>query len=299
MFALGAPGDVDFKSAPLNDAALAIEDVQRTGLRHDRTAPCLRMPCVCKNRRTVLTDPAKVAFELADIPMREQLRLTVGWSNNVSAAIVAHALGFKYIWALTRRSGLTRPIWPAVRVGETRTAGPSGLFLRKDFNCFRPRPPADAPAGPAAGGTARSVAMLMTVLAQGTLIDHAAHVGMGEMLRRVHPGFDVRGNGGEWSPTGKGFSDAGWIAEQPTWHFDPATLPSAATYATWPLAISKIGWEPGDVLADAIIVRAKRPRMSGPDSFTTVVVVAIGPDNVGALQDFGSALATALDIEHL
>jgi len=247
----------------------------------------------------------------------EQLRLMAGWSDDISAAIVIEALGFPYLWQLANQSSLFRNYWN--NIGAENTDGyQGGLFLALDYWWTRwaskPHwsvPPEEAPPhsggdlDPLQGGTARSVALLMTKLAQNCLIGNGAadsldaHNEIREILRKNF--IDIKPNGdpanpgeeerGEVSPIGAKFrkqaESQGWSISQTQW--------TAGGAPPTELAVSKIGLIPGHA-SNAILVRAGR----GGAVPITAVLVGINRRNSSFLPlfTFGQEMAQLLAARH-
>jgi hypothetical protein len=260
----------------------------------------------------------------------QQLRLMAGWSDDISAAIVIEALGFPYLWKLADRSFLFRNIWGPIGTGNpdglNREGDRGGLFLAVDYwhtswatrrSGWSP-PPEETPPhsggdqDPVNGGTARSVALLMTALAQNLLIgngatdfDPDAHHEIREILRKKF--IDINGNGdpvnpgeherGEVSPIGAKFrkqaGSLGWTISQTPW--TPGGTPPTE------LAVSKIGLLDPDVnppghASNAILVRAGR----GGAVPITAVLVGINrrDDSYEPLFTFGQEMVQVLAARH-
>jgi hypothetical protein len=273
-----------------------------------------------------------VQGQLRDIAFREQLRLMAGWSNNVSASLVAQAIGFPYLWQLARRSGLFRhKAWPKLLSSGLGKPEPGGMFLGLDyagnFWTKRPRGARGAPVlheRPSQSGNARSVAQLMASLA-GELIDDEAHISMREMLRKTK---DFRGllnspdlmaplvTVMEDSPIGMGMAakPPGWSPVQAAWDFGPipsAPDPTRDQLVNGKLAVSKVGLLPKPgllVSSNAVLVRAVRGTSAAPVVVTSVLVglvnlselpagLAFG-DLAAVAGAFGRAMAVQLDLRH-
>jgi hypothetical protein len=252
----------------------------------------------------------------------QQLRLMAGWSDDISAAIVIEALGFPYLWKLADRSFLFRNIWGPIGTGNpdglNRDGDRGGLFLAADYwhtswaagSDWSPSPE-EAPTYPVNGGTARSVALLMTALAQNLLIgngatdfDLDAHNEIREILRKKFIDIDDSGNPvnpgeherGEESPIGAKFrkeaGSLGWTISQAPW--TPGTPPAE-------LAVSKIGVldpdkNPPGHASNAILVRAGR----GAAVPITAVLVGINrrDDSYKPLFTFGQEMVQVLAARH-
>lgn len=271
-----------------------------------------------------ITKLATLRDEFRRVELQEQLRLMAGWSNNISATLVTHAIGFPYLWVLAKRSGLYRPRgWE--RLTTTGAPGvlepPGGMFLGQDYegNIWRDRPRGAPVAGKDSSQAAnvRSVAQLLTSMAH-ELIDDEAHISMREMLRKR---YDFQGllNRGEDSPIGLGMADARlmraggavWQPAQAPWDYTavPAGLSTARDeLINGELAVSKIGLleRAGlNVSANAVLLRAFR-RRSGPQPMpVTAVLVGVGqsatlPPNLltEVLILFGTAMGYLLDARH-
>jgi hypothetical protein len=243
------------------------------------------------------------------LTFREYLRLMAGWSDDISAANVIRALGFDYLWALTNRAGLFRPRWDKLTRNDTLPGGPGGLFLGEDFNgLVWSSPPPGAPMmgiGPSnQAATARSVAMLLTLLAGDRLVlDQPGNVGMREMLRKTNADFTSMLRM-ENSTIGIGMAKnpPGWTAVQDAWDEDKTPVPPA-TDPKKELAVSKIGYTEGvrGVISNGLLVRALRATPA-PLKNVTITAVLVGintEDNESTpLVDFGQAMAMKLDARH-
>jgi Beta-lactamase enzyme family len=287
-------GAVDFKIDPNLSTDGQLDSEYDSNVRLNRTAPCVeRNPDGgCKRRQGLLSDPQKLKFELQQIAAREQLRLMAGWSDDVAACVVIKSLGFPYLWALSRGTGLYRQSgWDPLTHWDTRRSPEGGLFLGATYNHLGGWDrPAGVPRSPLRGGNARSLAVLMTCLAQDRLVDPESDAEMREMLRR--PSDFQLGIRGERSPIGIGMRAAGWAPAQPDWgSFDPNNIPGSQA----DLAVSKIGWEPPKNLSNAVLVRAKRRSV-------TITAVLVALNNVNDAQTplamFGKKIANALDVLH-
>lgn len=247
----------------------------------------------------------------------QQLRLMAGWSDDISAAIVIEALGFQYLWQLAKRSDLFRNYWDNIGI-ENSDGYQGGLFLARDYWAtdwvtLKPHwsvPPEEVPPhsggvlDPVQGGTARSVALLMTKLAQNCLVGGGgddsldAHHEIREILRKDF--IDIKPNGdpvdpsederGEVSPIGAKFmkeaKSLGWTISQTKW---PGKTPPTE------LAVSKIGLIPGHA-SNAILVRAGR----GAAVPITAVLVGINRRSASfqPLFTFGEKMADLLAARH-
>jgi hypothetical protein len=305
----GLPGVVHFTrgmpvgTTPVTDPDLTPVDVavpllDPRVLRTTVAAPTARRP---NRRSTLLTKPGKLEFELNDLGFREHLRLMAGWSYGVSAAVVIQSLGFPYLWSLAKRTGLFRESWPILTRNDRGSSEPSGLFLGGDYNYGRwNQRPEDAPQAAIHHGTARSLAVLMSMLAQERLIDHEAHAGMFEMLRKTNDDFkSAPSDRSEWSPIGSGMNAAkGWKNRQVAWNEDAAPNPPAAD-PNQPLGLSKIGWLSGAIMSDAFLVRTVRPTATGALPITAVLIAIANADGATApLETFGKRMAQKLDERH-
>jgi hypothetical protein len=238
-----------------------------------------------RNVDNLITYTAERPTALADQPpakrtlwFYEHIRLMTGWSDDVSAGVVIEALGFPYLWQLANYSHLFQPSWPRIGDQKNSDGGQGGLFLARDY-CgvdwasrlagWNP-PPIDTP-GPLQGGTARSVAVLMTALAQGRLVgdgigdfDAAGHAEIYELLR-FDKQFQRMPNKGEGSPIGIGIAQA-TNNVTPAWSFDQSHFGE--------FAVSKIGWLPHTPaqgnkaarghLSNAVFVKATRGNSAPP-----------------------------------
>lgn len=288
---------------PLRKAAIA-------GKLGDAVAPATRL--------------ATLRSELRRVELHEQLRLMAGWSNNISATIVTHAIGFPYLWTLAQRSGLFRPRgWERLTAtgAPGRREDPGGMFLGQDYEgnlwSRRPRGAPVARRQSSQAACARSVAQLLTSLAF-ELIDDDAHISMREMLRKRYD-FQALTNRGEDSPIGLGMADAGlmggagniWHATQSPW--DYGAVPAEMTtqrdeLVNGGLAVSKIGLleRAGlNVSANALLLRTSRPRSGLPPVPVTAVLVGVGQSESSSaialtqvLILFGAAMGYLLDARH-
>ena len=270
------------------------------------------------------TKLAALRDEFRRVELQEQLRLMAGWSNNISATLVTHAIGFPYLWVLAKRSGLYRPRgWE--RLTTTGAPGPlehpGGMFLGQDYegNIWRDRPRGAPVAGKDSSQAAnvRSVAQLLTSMAH-ELIDDEAHISMREMLRK-RDDFTPLLYRGEYSPIGRGMADATpistggafWRPAQALWDYNavPAELSTARDELTnGDLAVSKIGVLPLaglKVSANAVLLRAFRRQSGAQPMPVTAVLVAVGqsatlPPNLLAevLRLFGTTMGDLLDARH-
>jgi Beta-lactamase enzyme family len=252
-----------------------------------------------------LDDDTILANELTDArtqgraPTEDQLRLMAGWSDNVSAAIITRALGFDYLWALANRSGLYRRSWEPLTRNDFKAAGAGGLCLTSDYNYGRwHKRPAGVPGSPSQGGSARSIALLMSKLALGVLVDSRSSFAMREMMRKSGPGglAGPPAYRGETSPLGKGMLQAGWSAGQHEWAYDGSTtLPPDE-----PMAVSKVGYTETESMSNALIVRTKRDRTAGGQKMITMVLVGINwmDDSEAPLIEFAKRMAAALEAKH-
>jgi Beta-lactamase enzyme family len=334
LFEVFARGDVRFKIGKLlsttpvpdfpdldNVTKGHLARVDRTTGPRDPTKPkkCFTNDPTQFNCVNLLkTDPSKLDFELAALAFREQLRSMAGWSDDTSAAVVIEALGFPYLWWLTRTSGLFQSAWTHLSPTDVNQPGPSGLFVGKDFNfgAWTPRPleapqlprRRGDPGDPSQAGTARSVAALMTMLAQDRLIDREACVEMREMLRNVKSGsgFTLRdsqgaidnGTRGEVSPIATGMGAAGWSATQRAWTFDsPIDGSTPGANPRDEFAVSKIGLLFGPPhVSNALFIRTNRTAAK------TIAAVLVSIDNTSAAETvpvkFGLEMAHRLDARH-
>jgi hypothetical protein len=302
LFKISAGGlDFVFSGPPRhNDQFLSQEVHDKISIRIARTTRPNPKPPPAKPISR-LDDDTVLAYELTDfqeaVPAEDQLRLMAGWSDNVSAAVIIQALGFEYLWALTTRSGLYRKSWKPLTRNDHEAAGPGGLLVtRPDYNYGGWRKlPAGVPGGQA--GTARSIAVLMTMLALDALVDSQSGIAMREMMRKQGLQF---GPGLRWenSPIGRGMEMAGWDANQPAWAYDG----SITLAANHDLAVSKIGVTvpPHESRSNALIVRTKRNVKGGGQKLITAVLVSLnwtsGDANVG--EQFGKRMAMALETKH-
>jgi hypothetical protein len=161
-------------------------------------------------KSAIVRDDAVLINEFSSLPPQELARAMCGWSDDSSAAIITEALGFEYLWAISRRSGLFRTSWPPLdpeRANKRRSAG--GLFLGLDFQHgqWTARPKDSAPVATSQMGTARSVAILMTQLLQYGLPAGVGELSeqMDEMLRHDNPTSGGVLWRGETSPLFEGF----------------------------------------------------------------------------------------------
>lgn len=226
---------VELTANGVDDATLEASYEGNDPSRRTRIAPA--------GESAIDTSDAVLETELGRLPAQELLRLMIGWSDDSAAAVVTESLGFPYLLALAKRSGLFRESWPALRDWDDHhRPGSGGLCLQSDYYHGHWRNPAkSAPTGTTQMGTTRSVATLLTLLAQDALVDDGAqfgHVMMREMMRKVtsDSSWQLRG---EFSPLGTGVDD-----------FDPTFHPNQppASYISPPrsnldadFAMSKIG----------------------------------------------------------
>jgi hypothetical protein len=237
-----------------------------------------------------LRNPNKLATELdasGGTPQAlyffEQLRLMVGWSNDTSAAIVIESLGFPYLWELGFRSNLFHDSWFPIRDGDA-SGFRGGLFIAHDYSGTKwtrasqgwSTPPwlalpcSGGPHDPVQGGTARSVALLMTVLAEDQLIgeeghfdtEAETHAEIRELMRNFP--FPQGRAVGERSPIGQGvvtYAPSEWNLTQDKWTpGDP--FPEN-------LAVSKLGLLRRSHVSNAVLIRAGR---TGKDPISAVLV---------------------------
>jgi hypothetical protein len=252
-----------------------------------------------------LANDATLKAELQDnlaqgrVPAEDQLRLTAGWSDNVSAGVITQALGFPYLWALARASTLWRPSWPKLTGHRKETNDSGGLNLMSDYNNGAwTRPPAAAPVNTTQGATARSVASLMTMLARDKLVDPGSDAIMREMMRKSSLDATFRG---ESSPIGIGMDSVGWTAVQDPIDYDSgSTQPPGAD-----LAVSKVGLlhsQTGGPRAacNALIIRKNRDRTAGGQKLITAVLVGLNwkDDSPTPIVDFGKRMAKVLEQRH-
>jgi hypothetical protein len=292
---LVAAGDVDFTHEPKTEPFLEFFHLDTA--RKARTF-------------AKLGSDTALDVELTTPKFREQLRLMGGWSDDVSAAVVVEALGFHYLWAASKAAGLFRDSWPKLTRND-RDPGPrGGLFIALDYwGTSWMRRAEDAPTAGETflqAGTARSVASLMTMLAQDRLVDHEAGVAIREMLRKQS---DFTGLGqkedspigigmADWKPSSAGWAppQGPWAPSQAAWDYDTA-VPAADPTAD--LAVSKIGLIPG-VSCNALLVRANRKTSGGASVVITAILVGI--NNVSpafdSLETFGRRMAEKLDRRH-
>jgi Beta-lactamase enzyme family len=305
LFTISSGGDLDFTfggpAERYSDLLVSLAHDLYPSRRTRTTLPNPK-PTAAQPRVTRLHDDTVLANELTDartegkVPAEDQLRLMAGWSDNVSAAVVIQALGFNYLWALATRSGLYRRSWKEVTRRDQGQAGPGGLCLIGDYNYGRWKSrPREVP-NRLAAGTARSIAVLMTMLA-GVLVDSQSSFAMREMMRRQ----SFLGSRGEGSAIGRGMeaADAGWDVQQPRWEYDGSTnLP-----ADHELLVSKIGVTTApapESRSNALIVRKKRNLSGGGQKTITAVLVYLnwtdGSTQVG--EEFGKGMAAALKAKH-
>jgi len=297
MFEVKSPGVVAFQSGK-DGRELSDEEIAPLAPFDDHavTAERLRL---------------SASADLGEIRMQEQLRLMAGRSDNASARTVVQALGFPFLWSLATRGGLYRR-WSPLTRSDKSPSERSGLVLTTDYLRRWPakearRYGANMKGGPR--GNARSLALLLTALAQERLVDRASHVEMLEMLRKDRQDFTR--NLHERSPIGQGMHQpypaaSKWKAEQAPWAWGSGITPHDPAA---PLAASKIGLLPvkspeRTFETNALLIRAPRPR-ADPDPHkrtlpVTAVLVAIDnhvfdPDLV---QAFGRAMARRLDGLH-
>jgi hypothetical protein len=148
---------------------------------------------------------------------------------------------------------------------------------------------------PDQGGTARSVATLLTSLAQDKLVgdglksfDSDGHAEMRELLRK-DSNFDPVPSDAEPSPIGEAIYGAkpGWIFEQAAWKKGD-DFPKN-------LAVSKIGQIAGHY-SDAVLVRATRPK--GVQIAAVLVGINRAKADTEPLRMFGAGVAAMLDSRH-
>jgi len=302
FFEIKSNGVVDFTSEIKSDSELDTFhqlSLDRPGVRGDRT-------------------------QIEARKARELLRLMAGWSDNIAASLVIRALGFKYLWSLTNRSGLYRSGWNRLTGHDTGPLGSRGLFIGRDYgglnwgNGSERRIP-NAPIGPPTqAGTARSVAYLLTMLAQERLLNHVDHCGMYEMLRK-NQNFDFLPSRGENSPIGIGthLDPLKWDATQLGWEsYDesvpPASVPPPPGPLTASLAVSKIGmaWvkpRPTDpLITDLSNVLLVRTHQGAVYISAVLVVIDNNTDDYPAADDdrwdvffqFGQEMAKKLMERH-
>jgi hypothetical protein len=258
---------------------------------------------------TRLDDDAVLSAELNDVlaqwrvPAEDHLRLMVGWSDNISAAIIIQALGFPYLWALTTRSGLYRSSWKRLTgLESTDPMGPAGMWLSSDYNYGRWRkPPGGFPTSTSQGGSARSIATLMTMLARDQLVDstgnpfrETGNVTMREMLRKDWLNGTFRHEG---SQLGWGLHAGGWGAIQPGHPYGTPGAPAANSA----LGCSKVGSSDGPgASSNALIVRTTRAKTAGGQKTITAVLVGLNSDAevTAPIKEFGKQMAAALDQRH-
>jgi hypothetical protein len=219
-----------------------------------------------------------------------------GWSDNVSAGVITEALGFPYLWALARASGLWRPSWRKITGHRHEKDESGGLNLMSDYNHgWWKSPVAAAPVDTTQGATARSVAWLMTMLARDKLVDPGSDAIMREMLRKSSLDATFRG---ESSPIGIGMDSAGWTAVQGPIDYDSGSTQPAGS----DLAVSKVGLLHGDPRAacNALIIRKNRDRTAGGQKLITAVLVGMNwkDDSPTPLVDFGRRMAKVLEQRH-
>jgi hypothetical protein len=240
---------------------------------------------------------------LSMLKAREHLRLMSGWSDNIAATLVIRAIGFKYLWSLTKRSGLYRMSWNRLTRHATIDWEPSGLFFGRDYDGrYWGDGPEERnwittpPKRPSQAACARSIAYLMTMLGLEKLIDHEAHCGMFEMLRK-DSSFVEPTHRGEFSPIGAGMNQAGWTAAQPVWNYKITSPPASdLPNPTMSLAVSKIGLAAPDK-SNVLLVRT-------PVRGVTITAVLVAIDNnptVGnwtVCTEFGKEMALKLEQLH-
>ncbi len=236
-------------------------------------------------------------------PLREYLRLMAGWSDDTSATNVIRGLGFDYLWQRAKRSGMYHADeWPVLRPTDQKFNGRGGLFLGQDYsgaewqsapNGTRPAAANPTPSNQAAN--ARSVAFLLTLLAQDKLVaDYAGNAGMRELLRKTNSDFTSM-DGMEDSSIGMGLAAAGWRALQAEWDEDTTPVPPPPD-PTADLAVSKIGYlKNSPVINNGLLVRTTRSGVT----ITAVLVVINNVSNQEAdLIAFGKAIAPELAALH-
>lgn len=250
------------------------------------------------------------------VKARELLRLMAGWSDNNAASLCIRALGFDYLWALSKRSGLYRDTWDTA-LGRNNPKSPQygGLFLSRDYAGVKwTNPPSNTPPlGNFHAGNARSLATLMSMIAAEALVDRDAHANMLEMLRKEVPSFEpnqtitlpdgsTKSLGrGEWSPIGtsmyKAYTTNPWKANQTAWDYDVAVPPANPSA---PLAAAKIGFITGKCISDALIIRNVRPLAAGGTIPITAILIAINchDGSLDLLNALGTSMAKKLDELH-
>lgn len=205
LFELPNPGRVEFKTTAKTDAELMLLHASRS------TPNGSFAKGVCpKARYGFLRRDKAVQDELATLPVHEQLRLMVGWSDNVAAGVNINAIGHPYIWALAKRSGLVQT-WPLLAGEKAQPLpGPTGLCVVADYagGPWQSQP-ADLPPLRYEHACARSVAALMTMMARDELVGAVSSAEMREMIRRDLTSFGDEGERGESAPLGRGIATAG------------------------------------------------------------------------------------------
>ncbi len=263
LFELTAGGTIDFAFTQKldddgnvrrqTDAELDAEHVAIGA----RTARCTRPDGTDKQGhpkfRSKLYDDAVVRAELATLAAHDQLRLMGGWSDNTAAGMIIQALGFDFLWAVSKRAGLHRS-WPDL-VYPKRPAVRSGLVIMADYcwGGWRPRAP-DAPRGLGRTCNARSLAAMMALLAQGKLVDLESSLEMREIMRKTTD-FGAPQPHSTWSPIGRGLFENDLKATQNAWAYGSAPPPDDSD-----ITVSKVGYLTGDTnMCDAIIYRGPLP----------------------------------------
>ena len=257
---------------------------------------------------TIVTNDLNLRNELdnpSHLPVQELMRFIGYQSDDSSAAVITQALGFRHLWALTNNAGLFRTKWREIPATSKTPTEAGGLYLALDYwrgvwdNAEKRSVIPTFPLGTWQGGTARSIAMFFTLLAQDRLMnseqDSDSHVLLREMLRRDRDmsrptdRFFVRG---EWSPIGQGMSgktSAGdlrgmtkpFIVEQEHFNWGTAVppVPSNLDPSTAELAVSKIGFGTDDYgthsMANALHVQTMRNTSPGGTKRIKLVMVGM------------------------
>lgn len=270
MFEATPDGNLDLRFLRHGEAGRADPRSTDEELDHLHSGVTPRQVAVQRNGKSLLNSDGTVRAALAEWPMHDELRLMAQWSDTEAAGICIQALGFPYLWTMANRSGLYGS-WPDLRKARgARLVG--GLALTGDYlrggwiNRAR-----NAPATPPANrGNARSLAVLMTQLAQGRLAGQDSCLAIGEMLRKKS-NFEGTQPNATNSPIGVGLVRAGFSAEQSAWSYGAAPLPEG-----YDLAVSKVGYINDDSnVCDAVLFRRDMPTRDGGTKKVCFVIVGL------------------------
>jgi hypothetical protein len=263
-------------------------------------------------KRQTVTDPDlnnlyyENLSQLNTLAFRERLRLMAGWSDNKATSLVMKDIGYEYLWALTQRGGLCRPRWNKLTPMDPAAGGPGGgLFLSTGYDGLLAdwrNPPSEIPTiPPTQAGNARSIATLMTLLARKQLLGGSDHTEMLEMLRQdLSDAESRRASHATSSPLAGGMLAAGW---NPTQTIQTGVDNPPDSGIRDDLVASKLGYlagGPKSNVCDALIIRAKRPRLDGKSEPITAVLIAINAssDTFTKLSAFGLEMAKKLEERH-